>query len=135
LTGIQSRAVGQGFQAQVAKSRYTIWACSVLPEHTHLVIARHIYKIEQIANLLKGAATRSCIESNCHPLARYAKTGKRPPRMWAEHQWTVFLDSEEAIDNAIHYVEQNPVKESKPAQVWPFVSPFTGLLKGWVTYH
>ena len=55
--------------------------------------------------------------------------------MWAEHEWKVYLDSEEAIDDAIQYVEDNPDKEEKPKQTWPFVSPFGGLSKGgWITY-
>jgi hypothetical protein len=54
--------------------------------------------------------------------------------MWSEHQWKVYLDTEEAIDNAIVYVNDNPPKEGKPAQHWSFVTPFTGLDAGWVTY-
>src|SRR5712691_10756360 len=49
----QARSVGRGFANGVRKSRYTIWACSILPEHVHLVIARHTYEVEKIANLLK----------------------------------------------------------------------------------
>jgi hypothetical protein len=55
--------------------------------------------------------------------------------MWAAHEWKVYLDSEEAIENAIAYVNGNPAKEGKPRQRWSFVTPFTGLDKGWVTYH
>ena len=135
LTANQILTVGEGFAAQVAKSGYTIWACSILAEHVHLVFARHTYKVEQIVNLLKGAATRKCVECNCHPLAGYAKGNKRPPRMFAEHEWKVYLDSEEAIENAIRYVEQNPEKESGSRQTWSFVTPFAGLPSGWVTYH
>lgn len=40
LTGAQAREVGAGFANGVRKSGYTIWACSILPEHVHLVIAR-----------------------------------------------------------------------------------------------
>jgi REP element-mobilizing transposase RayT len=135
LTDAQVNAVADGFASQVSTSGYTVGACSILPEHTHLVIARHTYKVEQVVILLKGAATRRCIECSCHPLAEYAEPGERPPRMWAEHEWKVYLDSEEAIDEAIHYVEQNPLKESRPAQSWPWVRPFEGLPKGWVTYR
>ena len=100
------------------------------------MIARHTYKVEQIVNLLKGAATRQLIEVGCHPLADYALPGKRPPRMWAEHEWKVYLDSEEAIETAIYYVEQNPIKEDKPKQRWSFVTPFSGLGNGGhITYH
>jgi len=133
--GLQARAIGRGFAKKRESSGYTFWACSILPEHTHLVIARHTYKVERIANLLKGAATRQIIEEARHPLAPFAEQGKRPPRMWAKHQWKVYLDSEEAIDGAIAYVKDNPVREGKPAQRWTFVTPFTGLEPGWVTYH
>lgn len=135
LTGRQALAIGEGFAQQVATSGYSIWACSILPEHTHLVIARHAYRVEQMVNLLKGAATHSCLTAGCHPLRKHARPGRRPPRMWAEHQWAVYLDSEEAIDNAIVYVEQNPLKESRPAQRWSFVTPFGGLPTSWTTYH
>ncbi len=136
LTGRQAQVVGEGFAAQRAKSHYTIWACSILPEHTHLVIARHAYKVEQIVNLLKGAATGALVEAGCHPLAQHAPPGKRPPRMWAEHEWKVYLDSEQGIDEAIYYVEENPEREGKPKQHWPFVTPFAGISKGgWTTYH
>ena len=130
FTGPQARAIARGFAAACRRSGYTIWACSILPEHTHLVIARHRYRVEQVANLLKGEATRSTMRENLHPLARFAGPGERPPRMWAEHEWKGYLDSEEAITGAIDYVNENPIREGKPAQHWPFVAAFTGLDAG-----
>ena len=59
----------------------------------------------------------------------------RYPRMWAEKRWKVYLDSEEQIQNAIHYVELNPEEEGRPRQFWNFVTPFQGLPSGHVTYH
>src|SRR5262245_2269300 len=41
FSGVQARAIGCGFTDALQHSDYTIWACTVLPEHTHLVIARH----------------------------------------------------------------------------------------------
>jgi REP element-mobilizing transposase RayT len=104
LTGRQALCVANGFHQQAEKSGYEIWACAILPEHTHLVVARHRYKVEQIANLLKGAATSRLIEENHHPLAAYAQPDKRPPGMWARGQWKVYLDSDEQIENAIAYM-------------------------------
>ena len=136
LSGIQALGIGKGFATKTAISNYTIWACAILPQHTHFVIARHSYKIETIANMLKGAATRELKESNLHPLAGFEKPDGRIPPMWAGHQWKVYLDSESAIDEAINYVEMNPEKEGKPRQKWSFVTPFTGLSKGGqTTYH
>jgi REP element-mobilizing transposase RayT len=136
IDGHQALAVANGFATKAKKSNYTIWACSILPEHTHLVIARHTYNIEQIVNLLKGASTSEIVKAGRHPLAKYAEPGKRPPRMWAAREWKEFLDSEEAIENAVRYVEENPKKEGKPGQSWSFVTPFAGIpVGGWTTYH
>jgi hypothetical protein len=66
----------------------------------------------------------------------HAKPGERPPSSWSDRRWKVFLDSEEAIENAIHYVEENPEKEDKPRQKWSFATPFAGLATGGhITYH
>jgi len=136
FTGVQARAIGTGFADACNHSHYTIWACSILPEHTHLVIARHTYKVEQIINRLKGASTRQLCDEGLHPMARFVAEGERPPRMRAEHQWIVYLDSEEAIEDAIHYVEHNPILEGKKQQTWSFVTRFAGLPKGGhIAYH
>jgi len=136
LTGLQARAVGRGFAKQVRTSGYTIWACAILPEHTHLVIARHQYSVEQMANLLRGAATRQLLDEGLHPLAACAEPNQRPPGMWAERPWKFFLDSDDAITDAIAYVQNNPLEEGKPAQHWNFVMPYNGLSEsGWTTYH
>jgi REP element-mobilizing transposase RayT len=135
FSGLQARAIANGFARACQNNRYTIWACAIMPEHTHLVVARHRYKVEHIANLLKGAATRQILAENLHPLSAYARDENRPPAMWAVRQWKVFLDTEESIDNAIRYVEENPKREGKPVQHWSFVTPFTGLDPGWTTYH
>ena len=86
FTGVQARAIGLGFAEQVARSGYTIWACSILPEHAQMVLARHRYKVEQMVNLLKGAATRQMQAEGIHPLAAFEQSRRRPPRMWAEHE-------------------------------------------------
>jgi REP element-mobilizing transposase RayT len=136
LSSQQVQDVGHGFANGVRKSRYSIWACSILPEHVHLVIARHTYEVEQVANLLKGEATKQLKEASRHPQARFVAADGKLPSMWAERHWKVFLDNEEAIEAAIRYVEENPAKEGKLPQKRSFVTPFGGIDKaGWVTYH
>ncbi len=135
FNGKQGRAIGQGFHNRCLKSNYTLWACSVLPEHVHLVIARHTYKAEQMVTLLKGEASRRLAEVGLHPMAKNAKGDGSVPSPWAKGKWIVYLDNEDAIDNAIMYVEENPVKENKPKQNWKFVTPFAGLDTCWITYH
>jgi REP element-mobilizing transposase RayT len=120
----QIQGIARGFASACAKYGYTIWACSILPEHTHLVIARHRYKIEHVAKKLKAAASGRLVSEGTHPLAQHVRAGTRPPRMWVEGEWKSFLDSEPAIEDAIAYVVANPDKEGRPAQSWDFVIPF-----------
>jgi REP element-mobilizing transposase RayT len=124
FTGIQARTIGDGFADLVQRNGLKIWACSILPEHAHLVIARHRYKVEQIANLLKGAATKALIEEKVHPFENYHTKRDRLPKTWAQGKWKVFLDSEKDIFRAIRYVEDNPLKEEKPRQCWSFVTAY-----------
>jgi len=108
---------------------------SILPEHVHVVVARHTYKVEQICNLLKGEATKQLKAESLHPQQKSQRDGGRVPSMWAEGQWKVYLDTEGAIEAAIRYVDENPIKENRPPQEWPFVTPFAGFDPGWTTYH
>lgn len=134
LTGHQAKSIGDGFANAVLKSGYTVWACAILPQHVHLVLARHRYAVEQMANLLKGAATKQIKLDERHPLGSYVIDG-RFPSFWAEKRWKVYLDSQDQIETTIRYVEDNPENEGKPKQHWKFVTPFRGLEQGHVTYH
>ena len=134
LTPEQTQSVATGFAEAVQKSGYTIWGCAIMPQHTHLVIARHTYKVEQIANLLKGEATRQIVSDQRHPISQ-SEADSKLPSIWGGGCWKVYLDQEETIQNAIRYVENNPLEEEKPRQNWPFVQPFRGLDSGWTTYH
>jgi REP element-mobilizing transposase RayT len=121
LTGVQARAVGRGFAESARKGRVTVLACAILPEHVHLVIARHRCKVEWIVNQMKGAATRRLLEEQLHPFAAWQPPDGRVPMCWAAKLWKVYLDSEDAIARAVAYVEANHLKEGKPRQRWQFV--------------
>ena len=124
FTGVQAQSVGRGFASFAQRSGLNVLACSILPEHVHMVVSRHRYKAEQITNLLKGAATRQLSSDGLHPLASYAVPGERLPKIWARGQWKVFLNSNADISRAVRYVEDNPLKEGKQRQRWGFVRPF-----------
>ncbi len=131
--GVQARAVGSGIGNSSRKNQSVVWACSILPEHVHLVLARGRSSCEQMTNFCKGEATKQLNKESLHPLAAHAENGISPTP-WARKHWQVFLDSESAIENAIAYVEQNPVKEDKPKQTWDFVQSFTGIESNIVSY-
>jgi REP element-mobilizing transposase RayT len=128
LTGVQARAVGRGFAEYVQKAGVSVLACAILPQHVHLVVARHRLKVEQIVNQLKGAATRRLNEEKLHPLAAHQGRKSRPPKAFARGEWKVFLDTKTDIRRAIGYVENNPLREELPAQRWSFVVPYDAEL-------
>lgn len=123
FTGIQARAVGRGFAEYLQKSQIQVWACAILPDHVHLVTGQLPLDAEQLVIQLKGAATRRLIQENLHPFRQYPMKQNRPPRCFARGEWKVYLGFEDIL-RAIHYVEENPLKERKPRQNWDFVTPY-----------
>jgi REP element-mobilizing transposase RayT len=124
FNGHQALSVARGFARVVKKSGYRVHACTILPEHVHLVLGRHRYRVEQMVRLLKAEASTQLAADGRHPLAAWARPGEPLPTPWARNCWRVFLDSAEAIDRAVRYVEGNPLKEGKPPQGWSFVVPY-----------
>jgi REP element-mobilizing transposase RayT len=123
FTGIQARAIAQGFSEYVARSGLTVWACAILPDHVHLVIARSRLTVERVVIQLKGAATEQLVAETIHPFGDIVGSNGRRPKCFERGQWKVFLDSPEDIQRAIEYVENNPIKEGKKRQRWSFVRP------------
>lgn len=124
FTGRQARAVARGFAAAAQKHRLVVHACSILPEHVHMVVARHRHRVEVIVNLLKGAATREVANEGLHPFADRPTRSGRFPKMWTRGEWKVFLNSPADIVRAIRYVDKNPLREGKRQQDWKFVVPY-----------
>jgi REP element-mobilizing transposase RayT len=123
FNGVQARAIGRAFQIMSRKSGYRIYALAILEEHLHAVIGRHHYNVEQIVNLLKGAATRELLQEGIHPFQIQHQNGNSVS-CWSEGLWKVYLDAIDDIERAINYVEENPEKEQKPRQRWNCVVPF-----------
>ena len=122
--GLQARSVAEGFKKSITKGKVTVWACAILPEHVHLVIARHRCKVETLVSFLKGEATKKLLADGLHPLADYRTPDGSVPSCWAHKHWQVYLDEMADIERAIPYVENNPEKEGRRKQRWTFVAPF-----------
>ncbi len=129
FSGIQARAIGQAFGVCAARGGVSIYACSVLPEHVHLVIGRHTCKVEWIVNLLKGEATRKLRDDGLHPFVVNATSQGKVPSCWGRKLWKVFLNTPEDVLRAIRYVEDNPLKEHRPRQRWTFVREYLEALR------
>lgn len=123
LSGLQAKVIGDAFGAFARKSKLQILACAILPCHVHLVIARHTYGIEQVVNLLKGAATTALIKAGLHPGQVNGEMRNSHYRVWGRNQRKVFCFEIAEVRDKVDYVERNPVKEGKPRQRWSFVVP------------
>ncbi len=126
FTGIQARAIGRGFAKYAERSGLIVWACAVLPDHVHMVLARHRLKVESLVIQLKGSATEQLIEEGIHPFGDQRDAHDRPHKCFARGEWKVYLETVDDIHRANGYVEGNPRKEGKPVQRWPFVTPYVG---------
>ena len=120
----QMRAVARSIARAVAESGYIVFACSILPEHVHLVVQRHRNLAEQMIGHFKARATQEMLELGIHPFLQYRRADGKIPQMWARRGWKVFLTSVEDILRAIPYVEDNPLKQGLPRQTHPFVTPY-----------
>jgi REP element-mobilizing transposase RayT len=123
FNGLQARAVARGFALQVEKSGYVIYACAILKNHAHLVIKRHRYDVVQVANLLKGSATRQLEREGLHPFQHERRADGSLPSPWASKCWKVYLDSDGDVRRATTYAKDNPEREGKRPQEWSFVQP------------
>lgn len=130
FTGGQARAIAIGFANSARRSKITIWACAVLPDHVHLVVARHRHTIEVLANLLKGEATREQVREGIHPFQGQVGYKGRVPSCFGRKWWVIYKDNEEALLNAIAYVERNPIKAGLPPQnAWSCVTKYPNWYK------
>ena len=111
LNGIQARAVARGFATVVEE--HPIYACAVMPQHAHLVLARSTVHADEIVDLLKDAAENRLRKENIFPDTE---------TIWAQGFWQVFLNTPFDVHRTIRYVEGNPLKDGLKPQHWSFVT-------------
>ncbi len=58
FSGVQARAVGRGFAKAVEELELKVFACSIMPDHVHLVTGRHARDVEYLAGFLKPYFSR-----------------------------------------------------------------------------
>jgi REP element-mobilizing transposase RayT len=121
FTPPQIESVAAGFGKQTTKSGYRVFACAILEQHVHMVIGCHRYPIEQVVRQLRQAATLQLIADNLHPFVNQRLPSGYLPSVWEQDFWKTFLYTYDDVINEIGYVEENPLKEKKSAQKWPFV--------------
>ena len=106
----QIMSVAAGFAQQISKSGYQVFACAILPQHTHLVLAVHRYRIEQVVRLLRQSATLQLLRTGLHPFSEQRSAAGFLPSVWEQDFWKTFLYTYDEVLQAIEYVTGNPEK-------------------------
>ena len=124
FNGAQALAIAKGFKRAAREIDLRIYACSILPSHVHLVVAPSATHFQFVAARLKSYATRSLREQGIDPMVGRLDGSGDPHSPWGSKLWKVYINDEQHLRKAIHYVERNPSKEGKRVQRWSFVVPF-----------
>ena len=111
------QAIAEAFGRTIARLRYTCWAAAILANHAHLVIRKHRDKAEQMIESLRKDSTIQ--------LRRLANVPNDHP-IWSSDPYKKYLDSPEAIERTIRYVEENPARSDRPPQRLAFIKPYRG---------
>lgn len=110
INGNTRPKVAVGFETVVRRLGVEVPAYAIMNDHVHLLVLRSKYSIEYLVNQFKGAATK-------------ALNLKQSP--WTRGHWKVFIDDEEALKNAVKYINANPAKSNLTVQNWNFIKPLS----------
>ena len=124
LEAEQRDEVAAAFLNVIEDKKYTCYACAVMPDHVHILIRKHKFTDEQIAEHLMTASRYRLIERGFRE--------KTHPTWIAGFGWNVFQFDPQDMRRTIRYIEDNPKKGRLLDQNWPFVIPYDGwpLQKG-----
>jgi REP element-mobilizing transposase RayT len=109
------RAIAEGFGEIAVKNGYTMWACAICSNHAHAVVRTHRDRAEAIWSNLAQGATRILHQQELVP---------RDHPVWSHRPYKVFLHTRDDVIGRIKYVNENPLKENLPLQIWKFVKNF-----------
>ena len=119
FTDAEIALIGTSFGNTISRQGYTCYACAVMPDHVHLLIGRHRDSAEQMIANLQEDSKKAIIHADCRPV-------NHP--VWAGPGWKVFLNTRKDIEIRIQYIQENPIKSGRPAQLWDFVQEYNGWL-------
>ncbi len=110
--------IAAAFADVIKQKQYTCYACSIMPDHIHILIRKHKHLAEEMMGHLKEASRQKLILLNhrapTHPI-------------WtAGGGWKVFLDDPDDVYRTINYIIRNPLQIGLPPQSWPFVQSYDG---------
>src|SRR5207248_2824214 len=123
-------------------------AWCIMTSHVHLIIGSHKDKMENIMRDLKRHTSKAIlkeIENNMQESRResmlwmFRRAGKRNPnneiyQFWQQNNQPIELNTNEKIDQRLHYLHYNPVEAGFVDEPWQYpyssAKDYFGLGKG-----
>ena len=118
----QTVIVGTACGVLLHENKIAAFACTVAPDHVHLLIGPTDIHIDEVVLLLKETAAVALVQNDQHPrslLAEYDKPLTVAASVWARGSWKVFIDNVYQMHATIRYIENH-----RHAQRWKFVVPY-----------
>jgi REP element-mobilizing transposase RayT len=115
FTGRQALEVALAIRDLAAEHGVVIWACAVMPNHVHLLAARHALTPAKIVASCRARASRRLHGAGLWP-------AERP--IWGKGKWAVELDAPYDVRTQIVYINRNPLAADLPPQHWSFVTQY-----------
>jgi REP element-mobilizing transposase RayT len=106
--------IAQSFARIVRERGYTVWACAIMQDHSHLIVRTHKDRAVEMWHYFASAAAES--------LRSHSKISSDHP-IWSHRPWRLLLFTRPRVIQSIGYVERNPAKHGLPNQKWEFVTP------------
>jgi REP element-mobilizing transposase RayT len=125
FSGTQAHCVALAFGDVASKEAIVVYACAVLPDHAHLVVAKHPrLSAEQMMIKLKASASRHLRSKGLHPFLGREKPDGQLPKIWARDGRHRFLYTPAQVRDRIDYANGNPLKHGFKRQHWSFIVPY-----------
>ena len=119
LTDQEIDLVGQALGVAVQDRGWTCYACAILPDHIHLLIRRHRDKAETMIDYFQDVSRQALIVEKLRPASH---------PVWGGPGWKVYKSTRREMEQAVKYIEDNPVKARRPRQKWSFVRKYDGWM-------
>jgi REP element-mobilizing transposase RayT len=113
FTGRQALEVALAIRDLVNEHGVIVWACAVMPNHVHLLAARHAMTPAKLVGSCRARASRRLHDGGLWP-------AERP--IWGKGKWAVELETPHDVRTRI--INRNPPASGLPAQLWSFVTPY-----------
>jgi REP element-mobilizing transposase RayT len=110
--------IGKAFGEVIAARRYTCYACTVMPDHVHVLIRKHKEQAEEMVDAFRQASRERLIAADF-------RSADHPT--WSDGTArTVYLDHPDQVRRTMQYIEENPLPLHLPIQRWPFAKVYDG---------